>query len=142
MQPGRLPLALRTFPWRSHSALHLFHSPIRQLLHCRPAVAVPDEATAGMNVRYIEANEDALSAMHTSSANLARMQGKATKQFMLTPGHLDFGPVRLGQVCATRLTHTLLLHSSAPASTLWALAAYSPTAFVLNLPRILGGVGV
>lgn len=26
------------------------------------------------------------------------MQGKTTKQFMLAPGHLDFGSVKLGQV--------------------------------------------
>ncbi len=34
----------------------------------------------------------------TSSANLLRLRGKATKQFVLRPGQLDFGTVRLGQV--------------------------------------------
>lgn len=77
-------------------------------------MAAPDEATAGMNMRYIQANEDAFSAMHTSSASLAGMQGKATKQFMLTPGHLDFGSVRLGQVGATTsLTPSCIVQSLA-----------------------------
>ena len=34
----------------------------------------------------------------TSSANLLRLRGKATKQFVLRPGQLDFGSVPLGQV--------------------------------------------
>ena len=34
----------------------------------------------------------------TSSANLLHLRGKATKQFVLRPGQLDFGSVRLGQV--------------------------------------------
>lgn len=65
---------------------------------CRPTVAAPDEAAAGVNLPYIHANEDALSMTRTSSASLMRMQGKTSKQFMLTPGHLDFGSVKLGQV--------------------------------------------
>ena len=61
-------------------------------------MAAPDEAAAGVNLPYIHANEDALSMTRTSSASLMRMQGKTNKQFMLTPGHLDFGSVKLGQV--------------------------------------------
>ena len=51
-----------------------------------------------LNASYLEANSGALSVTRTSSANLLRMRGRATKQFVLKPGHLDFGVVKLGQV--------------------------------------------
>ena len=83
---------------------------------CRPAAAAADEAAAGVNLPYIQANEEALSMTRTSSASLMRMQGKATKQFMLTPGRLDFGSVKLGQVglptCSLKMTSSSVMSRS------------------------------
>ena len=83
---------------------------------CRPAAAAADEAAAGVNLPYIQANEEALSMTRTSSASLMRMQGKATKQFMLTPGHFDFGSVKLGQVglptCSLKMASWSLMSRS------------------------------
>ena len=56
------------------------------------------EAAPSLNTPYLDANEGAMSMTRTASANLLRMRGKATKQFALRPGHLDFGTVPLGQV--------------------------------------------
>lgn len=56
------------------------------------------EAVASLNASYLGANEGVLNMTRTSSASLMRMRGKATKQFVLKPGHLDFGIVKLGQV--------------------------------------------
>lgn len=57
----------------------------------------PSEAVASLNASYLGANEGALNMTRTSSASLLRMRGKATKQFVLKPGHLDFGTVKVGQ---------------------------------------------
>ncbi len=65
---------------------------------CRPAEIPPSEAVSSLNASYLGANEGALNMTRTSSANLSRLRGKATKQFVLRPGQLDFGSVRLGQV--------------------------------------------
>ena len=73
------------------------HCPI---CRCRPAGALPSEAIPSLNASYLEANDGALSLTRTSSANLLRMRGKATKQFVLKPGHLDLGVVKIGQVSA------------------------------------------
>ncbi|KAL0038853.1 hypothetical protein WJX79_010718 [Trebouxia sp. C0005] len=64
----------------------------------RPAEIPPSEAVSSLNASYLDANEGALNMTRTSSANLLRLRGKATKQFVLRPGQLDFGSVRLGQV--------------------------------------------
>lgn len=65
---------------------------------CRPVGVPPSEAVASLNASYLDANEGALNMTRTSSASLLRMRGKATKQFVLKPGHLDFGTVQLDQV--------------------------------------------
>lgn len=65
---------------------------------CRPAGVAPNEAAASLNAVYLNANEGALSMTRTTSASLLRMRGKASKQFVLRPGHLDFGVVKLDQV--------------------------------------------
>ena len=65
---------------------------------CRPAEIPPNEAVSSLNASYLDANEGAMNMTRTSSANLLRLRGKATKQFVLRPGQLDFGSVRLGQV--------------------------------------------
>ena len=61
----------------------------------------PPEAAASLNASYLSANEGALSMTRTTSASLLRMRGKATKQFVLRPGHLDFGMVKVGQVSSS-----------------------------------------
>ena len=65
---------------------------------CRPAEIPPSEAVLSLNAPYLDANEGAFNMTRTSSANLSRLRSKATKQFVLRPGQLDFGSVRLGQV--------------------------------------------
>ena len=65
---------------------------------CRPVGVPHSEAVASLNASYLDANEGVLTMTRTSSASLLRMRGKATKQFVLKPGHLDFGTVKLGQV--------------------------------------------
>lgn len=70
----------------------------RAMCCCRPMEVPPSEAVASLNVSYLGANEGALNMTRTSSASLLRMRGKATKQFVLKPGHLDFGIVKIGQV--------------------------------------------
>ena len=77
--------------WFDHSILNV------QCL-CRPTEAGPSEAAASLHASYLDANEGAMNMTRTSSANLLRMRGKATKQFVLRPGQLDFGTVPLGQV--------------------------------------------
>ena len=62
----------------------------------------PSEAVASLNASYLGANEGALNMTRTSSTSLLRMRGKATKQFVLKPGHLDFGIVKLGQVSLSK----------------------------------------
>ena len=64
---------------------------------CRPVGVPPGEAVASLNASYLGANEGALNMTRTSSASLLRLRGKATKQFVLKPGHLDFGTVKVGQ---------------------------------------------
>ena len=71
----------------------------------------PSEAVASLNASYLDANEGALNMTRTSSASLLRMRGKATKQFVLKPGHLDFGTVKLGQV-KFYLISSVLLHAA------------------------------
>ena len=71
----------------------------------------PSEAVASLNASYLDANEGALNITRTSSASLLRMRGKATKQFVLKPGHLDFGTVKLGQV-KFYLISSVLLHAA------------------------------
>ena len=71
----------------------------------------PSEAVASLNASYLDANEGALNMTRTSSASLLRMRGKATKQFVLKPGHLDFGTVKLGQV-NFYLISSVLLHAA------------------------------
>ncbi len=68
------------------------------LFVCRPTEASQSEAVPSLNASYLDANENAMNLTRTASSNLLRMRGKATKQFVLRPGHLDFGTVRLGQV--------------------------------------------
>lgn len=68
----------------------------------------PNEAAASLNASYLGANEGALKMTKTTSASLLRMRGKATKQFVLRPGRLDFGTVKLGQVCSSMASLTTL----------------------------------
>lgn len=65
---------------------------------CRRTQNSVSETVPSLNTSYLDANEGAMNMTRTSSANLLRMRGKATKQFALRPGHLDFGTVPLGQV--------------------------------------------
>ncbi|KAL3155549.1 Sperm-associated antigen 17 [Trebouxia sp. C0009 RCD-2024] len=85
-------LTLRALTARHHEAVCM-HS-----THVRPAGVAPNEAATSLNASYLSNNEGALNMSRTTSASLLRMRGKATKQFVLRPGHLDFGIVKLNQV--------------------------------------------
>ncbi|DBA96914.1 hypothetical protein WJX82_005465 [Trebouxia sp. C0006] len=93
---------MNTFQSQDHPASPtglLLANPIKDVYgRPRPAEIPPSEAVSSLNASYLDVNEGALNTTRTSSANLLRLRGKATKQFVLRPGQLDFGSVRLGQV--------------------------------------------
>jgi hypothetical protein len=66
-----------------------------------------EEADVYVNDAYLDAEEATMRVGKTSSLNLVRAKGQHFRQFQLSPKHLHFGTVVLGQVVhkVARLTN-------------------------------------
>ena len=63
-----------------------------------PEVHVREEAETYFNDSYLDVEEPTMRTGKTSSLNLIRAKGQGMRQFQLSPKHLHFGTVALGQV--------------------------------------------
>lgn len=77
----------------------------RHLLPPMPATYTKEEATTMLNTRYIEMEDSVLRVSRTACAHLVHSKGRGLKQFQLSPAHIHFGTVMVGETI--RKTATL-----------------------------------
>lgn len=104
LQDGHMyPVAPPT--WKS-STLDVYGQP-RLESGRLPEIHMREEAPVYLNNAYLEAEEATMRVGKTSSLNLVRAKGHHLRQFQVSPNHLHFGTVTLGQVMhkVARLTN-------------------------------------
>ena len=108
--PSRVPPAVPPYvpaePTRKSSAFDVYGNPRLASGHL-PEVHTREEAEIRINDAYLDVEGSSMRVGKTSSLNLLRAKGQTVRQFQLSPKHLHFGTVPVGQVVhkVARLTN-------------------------------------
>lgn len=69
----------------------------RHILPPMPATYTREETTTKLNTRHIEMEDNVLRVSRTACAHLVHSKGRGLKQFQLSPAHIHFGTVMVGE---------------------------------------------